>query len=123
MRRSVYLVLVMALVFGAGTASADKPSKAEGLKRVKQELVAPPMVPKHSQKADGEPKIVEVRLIVEERKMQIDPMGTTVNALTFQGSVPAPLIVVHQDDYVELTVVNPRNRSDDPASTESWAKG
>jgi nitrite reductase (NO-forming) len=120
MKRSMYWVMAMALVLGAGPALADKPSKAKGLKRVKQELVAPPMVPKHSQKADGKPKIVEVRLVVEERKMTIDPLGTTVNALTFQGSVPAPLIVVHQNDYVELTVVNPRNRSDDPASTESW---
>ena len=28
--------------------------------------------------------------------------------MTFNGSVPGPLMVVHQDDYVELTLVNPR---------------
>ena len=28
-------------------------------------------------------------------------------AMTFNGSVPGPLMVVHQDDYVELTLINP----------------
>ena len=27
--------------------------------------------------------------------------------MTFNGSVPGPLMVVHQDDYVELTLINP----------------
>jgi nitrite reductase (NO-forming) len=30
-----------------------------------------------------------------------------VHALTFNGSVPGPLLVVHQNDYVELTLINP----------------
>ncbi|TIX57530.1 MAG: nitrite reductase, copper-containing, partial [Mesorhizobium sp.] len=33
--------------------------------------------------------------------------GTTLNAMTYNGSVPGPLMVVHQDDYVELTLINP----------------
>ncbi|TIP61841.1 MAG: nitrite reductase, copper-containing, partial [Mesorhizobium sp.] len=33
--------------------------------------------------------------------------GTTLNAMTYDGSVPGPLMVVHQDDYVELTLINP----------------
>ncbi|MBW2446685.1 MAG: nitrite reductase, copper-containing [Deltaproteobacteria bacterium] len=101
-------------------AHADKPSKAQGLERVKQELVKPPFLPKHSITAEGGPKIVEVRLVVEERKLVIDNAGTEVNALTFQGSVPAPIIVVHEGDYVELTVVNPRNRADSVDDTRHW---
>ncbi|MBW2386274.1 MAG: nitrite reductase, copper-containing [Deltaproteobacteria bacterium] len=120
LRRTLYTLLALALMLGGGSATADKPSKAKGLKRVEQELVKPPLVPKHSLKAKGDPKIVAVRLVVEERKMVIDTIGTTVNALTFQGSVPAPLIVVHQDDYVELTIVNPRERSDSIKDTASW---
>jgi nitrite reductase (NO-forming) len=112
--------LALALALGALPAQADKPSKAEGLKRVKQELVKPPFLPKHSQVAQGDPKIVEVRLVIEEKKIVIDPVGTRVNALTFQGSVPAPIIVVHQDDYVELTLVNPRDKSAGVAGTEHW---
>jgi nitrite reductase (NO-forming) len=106
---------VMALV--SLPAQADEPSKAVGLKRVKQVLVKPPFLPEHSQTAEGGPKIVEVRLVVEERKMVIDNLGTTVNALTYMGSVPAPIIVVHQGDYVELTLVNPGVRSDGAGDT------
>ena len=31
--------------------------------------------------------------------------------MTYNGSVPGPIIVCHQDDYVELTLVNPRTNS------------
>ena len=40
-----------------------------------------------------------------EKEIQIAP-DVYVQALTFIGTVPAPLIVVHQDDYVEFTIVN-----------------
>jgi nitrite reductase (NO-forming) len=83
-------------------------------------MVKPPLLPKHDQVAKSGPRIVEVRLVVEERKLVIDPLGTEVNALTFEGSVPGPIIIVHQDDYVELTLVNPRNRDDDVKGTENW---
>ena len=78
----------------------------DDLERVKQELVAPPLLPKHEQVASGGPKLVEVTLSVLERKMEIAP-GDSIWALTFNGSVPAPIIVVHQDDFVELTLKNP----------------
>ncbi len=103
----LYAILAIALGIGAGSAQADVPSQAGGLKRVKQVLVKPPLLPKHSQVAEGGPKIVEVRLVTQERDLVIDPQGTTINALTFMGSVPAPIIVVHENDYVELTLVNP----------------
>jgi nitrite reductase (NO-forming) len=75
---------------------------------VTQELVAPPFVPKHDQVARGGPKVVKVRMETREKQIQIDPAGTKIWALTFNGTVPGPLIVVHQDDYVELTLVNPK---------------
>ena len=37
--------------------------------------------------------------------------GVTVQAMTFNGSVPGPIIVVHQNDYVELTLVNPKTNT------------
>ena len=76
-----------------------------------QELVAPPAVPVHTQVADGPPKVVRIRMVIEEKLMEIDDQGTKVWAMTFNGSVPGPLIVVHQDDYVELTLVNPASNS------------
>ena len=120
MRRVVLAMLAMAICLGAYSAQADKPSKAGDLKRVKQVMVRPPFLPKHSQVAKGGPKIVEVRLIVEEKPLVIDQKGTTVQALTFEGSVPAPIIVVHQGDYVELTLVNPGGQGAGVGNIEGW---
>jgi nitrite reductase (NO-forming) len=83
------------------------PADTANLERVKVELVKPPFVHAHSQKAEGGPKIVEFTLTVQEKKMAVDDAGTEINALTFNGSMPGPLLVVHQDDYVEVTLVNP----------------
>ncbi len=94
----------------AGSHMANKAlTEAEigALPRVKQEMVMPPALPKHDQVAKGGPKVVEVKLVIEEKKMVIDEDGTEIWALTFNGSVPGPMIIVHQDDYVELTLVNP----------------
>jgi nitrite reductase (NO-forming) len=75
---------------------------------VTQELVAPPFVPKHDQVAKGGPKVVKVRMETIEKLVQVAPDGTKMWALTFNGTVPGPLIVVHEGDYVELTLVNPK---------------
>jgi len=120
MKKLLYAVLALTIAIGAAPAQADKPSKAGGLKRVKQEMVKPPMLPKHDQVANGGPVIVEVELVVREREMTIDPLGTTVQALTFMGSVPGPIIVVHEGDYVELTVVNPKGEVKGVDSVEGW---
>ena len=81
------------------------------LERVKLDLVKPPFVHPHTQKAQGGPKIYEVTLTIEEKKIIVDQAGTEVHAMTFNGSVPGPMIVVHQDDYVELTLVNPESNT------------
>ena len=107
MRRAIHAALVIGMVIGAAPSLADVESKAVDLKRVKQVMVAPPRVPAHSQIAKSGPVIVEVQLVTHERELVIDPLGTSIQALTFEGSVPGPLIVVHQNDYVELTLVNP----------------
>jgi nitrite reductase (NO-forming) len=121
MIKILYAVLASAIAMSALPAqAADKPSKAAGLKRVKQEMVKPPLLPKHTQNAKGGPKIVEVELVVREREMIIDLLGTSIQALTFMGSVPAPIIVVHEGDYVELTVVNPTGEIAGVESVEGW---
>jgi len=78
----------------------------DDLERVKQVMVAPPMLPVHDQVAKGGPKLIEVTLSAQEKKIEIAP-GDSVWAMTFNGSVPAPIIVVHQNDFVELTLNNP----------------
>ena len=70
-------------------------------------LVAPPFVHAHEQIATGGPKVVQFTMPIIEKKIVIDDEGTTLNAMTYNGSVPGPLMVVHEGDYVELTLVNP----------------
>jgi nitrite reductase (NO-forming) len=89
-----------------GTASAAEKIDVSKLQRIKQELVAPPFVPKHDQKVGPEPRIIEVAMDIIEKKMVIDEEGTEVWAMTYGGSVPGPLIIVHDGDYVELTMRN-----------------
>src|SRR5690606_37451753 len=88
-------------------ATSYKPDEIAKLPRVKVDLVAPPFVHEHEQIASGGPKIVEFRMVIEEKEMVIDDKGTTIWAQTFNGSMPGPTMVVHQNDYVELTLVNP----------------
>lgn len=105
--RLVGLFLSVALAF-TGQVLADG---ADGLSRVKVDLLAPPQVHAHQQVAPQEPRVVQFRLVVEEKKMVIDDQGTTLQAMTFNGSMPGPTMVVHEGDYVELTLVNPASNS------------
>lgn len=117
-RRALLGAAAFAGVFGAVLASV--PSKAEeagvttgpapdlsALPRMRVDLVKPPFVHVHDQVAVGGPKVVEFTLTIEEKALVVDDYGTTVQAMTFNGSVPGPLMVVHQHDYVELTLINP----------------
>lgn len=67
-------------------------------------------MPQHDQIAKGGPKIVEVTLEVIEEEIEIAP-GVHVQAMTFNGSIPGPMIVVHEGDYVELTLKNPQSNT------------
>ena len=46
-------------------------------------------------------------MTIHEKKIVIDDAGTETFAFTFNGTVPGPLMVVHEGDYVELTLINP----------------
>lgn len=107
--RTAVTVLVSLTFASACTRSADENTGAnvDSLERVTQTLVAPPFAPEHDQVAKGPPKVVQVRLVIEEKLVTLGASGDKVWVMTFNGSVPAPLIVVHQNDYVELTLVNP----------------
>src|ERR1700681_787823 len=85
------------------------PAFADELKLPRQhiDLVAPPFVHPHEQATKAGPKIMEFTLKIEEKKVVIDNEGTTFQAMTFNGSMPGPMMVVHEGDYVEVTLVNP----------------
>lgn len=42
---------------------------------------------------------------MQEKEMQIE-RGLTAHIMAFNGSIPGPIVVVYQYDYVELTLVN-----------------
>lgn len=88
-------------------AQGGAPVDLSGLERKRIELVPPPFVHAHEQVARGGPRIIEYTMTIKEKKIVIDDMGTTLQAMTYDGSIPGPCMVVHEGDYVELTLVNP----------------
>ena len=82
----------------------------QDLERVTQTLVNPPNLPAHDQIAKGGPKVVQMTMTIEEKEIEVTS-GVFVQAMTFNGTNPGPMIVVHQDDYVELTLKNPSSNS------------
>jgi nitrite reductase (NO-forming) len=103
----------------AATATAVMPvlsqvasaKEISGLPRERVKLVAPPFVHDHDQIAKGGPKIVEFTMTIEEKPVVIDGEGTQLNAMTYNGTIPGPLMVVHEGDYLELTLVNPESNT------------
>jgi nitrite reductase (NO-forming) len=75
--------------------------------RKKVQLVAPPFVHAHEQIAQDPPSIIEFEMLIIEKEHEIDEDGTMLQGMTFDGSIPGPLMVVHEGDYVELTLFNP----------------
>ena len=86
----------------------DKTYEGNGddLPKVTQVMVPPPMLPKFDQVEKGGPKVIQVTFTVEEKKIEVAP-GDSLWAFTYNGSVPGPMIVAHQGDFVELTLKNP----------------
>ena len=82
--------------------------QAEGLDKlehVKQVLVDPPGVPEHSLEHPANPRVVQVEMTIHEKEIEVEP-GVFMWAFAFNNTVPGPLIVVHEGDYVELTLKN-----------------
>src|SRR5262249_45110317 len=96
-RRNGLLGAVAAALVLATPAFADM----RNLPREKVTLVAPPFVHAHEQATRQPPKIVEFKMVIEEKEVVIDSAGTKFQAMTFNGSMPGPMMVVHEGDYVE----------------------
>jgi nitrite reductase (NO-forming) len=85
--------------------SIAPPADLTTLKRIKRKLVKPPFVHEHEQIAPAEPRIVEFEMRIVEKEVQIAD-DAYLQAMTFNGSIPGPLMVVHEGDYLELTLYN-----------------
>ena len=107
------LLLVPSISFATGSGDGGLKGFQVGtqasiadLPRVTQTLVAPPFLPEHAQVADGGPKVVQIEMVILEKEIEIKP-GVFVQAMTFNGTNPGPMMVVHEGDYLELTLKNP----------------
>jgi nitrite reductase (NO-forming) len=107
-----FLAVISILFFAAcknnSTSVMDQKFEGDGdnFKHVKQELVAAPMLPKFDQVDKDDPKVIDITLTAEEKKIEIAP-GDSIWAFTYNGAVPGPIIVAHQNDFIELTLKNP----------------
>ncbi len=87
-------------------STRDQAPDLSSLPHERVQLVRPPFVHPHDQVAKGGPKVMQFTLPIVEKDLVLDAKGTTVHGMTFGGSVPGPMMVVHEGDYVELTLVN-----------------
>jgi nitrite reductase (NO-forming) len=95
----------LASLLAGGAALADP---ADALEHIRPMLVAPPNVMAHEQATTAKPRVVEFTMTIEEKQIVIDEEnGTTLQAMTFNGTMPGPTMVVHEGDYVQLTLINP----------------
>ncbi len=116
--RLYFLLISFLLVIFGGCSSnnhtsvlTDQPAgNGDDLPKVTQEMVSPPFLPKFDQVDKDGPKVVQVTFVVQEKKMEVAP-GDSIWAFTYNGTVPGPMIVVHQNDFVELTLKNPSTNS------------
>ena len=104
---AVAAAVILANPANASTVAAAPRGPAPKLPRHKVELVAPPFAHAHEQVSRHGPRIIEFTIVIEEKQIVIDNEGTKFQAMTFNGSMPGPLMIVHEGDYVELTLVNP----------------
>ena len=103
MRKIIFFITVL---FSTHAVAIDADPGIEFLEHVVQQLVAPPFLPEHSQVVDSESRVIQIRMVVEEKEMEIEN-GLTAHVMAFNGSIPGPIVVAHENDYVELTLVNP----------------
>ena len=122
LKRRDFLLSTIAAASAAvvsSSASAEAPTKigeigvesnVKDLPRVTQKLVNPPFLPEHDQIAKHPPRVVQVTMDIEEKEIEVKP-GVFAQAMTFNGTNPGPMMVVHQGDYLELTLRNPSSNS------------
>ena len=77
------------LQLAGGGDSEGKTTSPDDLERGTQALIPPPFLPGHEQVVTNEPKVVQVRLEIEDKLIEIDSDDTKIWAPTlFKGSVP-----------------------------------
>ena len=104
----IFLIFAFFIFLIQREALSDEVDK---LPVITQKLVKAPFLPKHNQVAIGGSKVVKVKMVIDEKLITIDNEGTQFRVFAFNDSVPGPIIVVHEGDYIELTLTNPETNN------------
>ena len=107
-KKLLFFVFIFIVILSTSYLKVNA-DEADNLPVVVQKLVKPPFVPKHNIAAKGGPKVIKVNMTITEKIMTIDEEGTRFRVFAFNDSVPGPIIVAHVDDYIELTLSNPKD--------------
>jgi len=113
-RRQALIGTTIAAVAAASRSPVLAAASAEDVANLAHErvaLVAPPLVHPHEQATSAKPKVVEFTMTIVEKEIVVDEAGTKMWAMTYNGSMPGPMMVVHEGDYVQLTLINPETNS------------
>ncbi len=108
-RQALIGTTLTALVAASRTPvlAAASPQDVAGLEHIKVDLVKPPLVHAHEQATKAAPRVVEFTMHVVEKEIVVDDQGTKMWSMAYNGWLPGPLMVVHEGDYLQLTLVNP----------------
>lgn len=104
------LATLAATTLGKGATPALAAAPADDVSRlehVRIDLVAPPFVHAHEQATTKPPRVIEFEMKVVEKEIVVDEAGTKMQAMTYDGWIPGPMMIVHEGDYLQLTLVNP----------------
>lgn len=105
----ILMIIFLGLLFANEAHSSIIASKGVVIDTI-QELVPPPFLPEHEQTVDDRIRNIQVTMTIHEQETEIAP-GVKILAPSFNGTVPGPAIVAHQNDYVQLTLVNPASNN------------
>ena len=102
---AVPLVVTTAALAEEAANMGTTPVDLSALPRRTVKLAVPPLVHDHEQVASTGPSVVTFEMKIIEKEVQVDG-DAWLQAMTFNGSVPGPMMVVHEGDYVELALFN-----------------
>jgi nitrite reductase (NO-forming) len=107
---AIVFIAILLLFFAGSAFSENGNIDIDKLPVVRQKLVSPPFAPEHSLRSIG-PRLIKIEMVVKEKMITIDDQGTKFRVFSFNDSIPGPLIIAHEGDYIEVTLINPKENN------------
>ena len=107
---AIVFIAILLLFFAGSAFSENGNIDIDKLPVVRQKLVSPPFAPEHSLRSIG-PRLIKIEMVVKEKMITIDDQWTKFRVFSFNDSIPGPLIIAHEGDYIEVTLINPKENN------------